>query len=124
MWRSHAVFAASATPGQEAAHTPWRTCQQLYLDSASALCGAYHNRIVCRLEFLSILQLEAESMQSCVVGVNRVTKMKPNMADVPYTVERNKQSTWVFTLTYAKLESFMPLAQEQLVMSRLPAADR
>ena len=78
----------------------------------------------CRLEFLSVMQLEAEGAQACVVGVNKVTKMKPNMADVPYVVERHKPSTWVFVLTYAKLDSFMPLAQEQLVISRLPGADR
>lgn len=78
----------------------------------------------CRLEFASVVQLEAEGAQACVVGVNKVTKMKPNMADVPYTVERHKPSSWVFSLTYAKLDSFMPLAQEQLVISRLPAADR
>lgn len=50
--------------------------------------------------------------------------MKPNMADVPYTVEKNKSSSWVFTLSYVKVDSFMPLAQEQLVISRLPAQDR
>jgi hypothetical protein len=77
-----------------------------------------------RLEFASVVQLEAEGAQACVVGVNKVAKMKPNMADVPYAVERHKPSTWVFVLTYAKLDSFMPLAQEQLVISRLPAADR
>ncbi|WIA38602.1 hypothetical protein OEZ86_001912 [Tetradesmus obliquus] len=79
---------------------------------------------IVRLEFASVVQLEAEGAQACVVGVNKVTKMKPNMADVPYTVERHKPSSWVFSLTYAKLDSFMPLAQEQLVISRLPAADR
>jgi len=63
-------------------------------------------------------------MQSCVVGVNKVTKMKANMADEPYTVDKGQISTWMFTLTYAKLDSFMPLAQEQLVMSRLPTSDR
>jgi hypothetical protein len=71
-----------------------------------------------------VLQLEAGSGQSCVIGVNKVTKMKPNTADVPYVVERQQPSTWLFVLTYAKLDSFMPLAQEQLVISRLPAADR
>lgn len=63
-------------------------------------------------------------MQSCVVGINKVTKMKANMADEPYTVDKGQISTWMFTLTYAKLDSFMPLAQEQLVMSRLPTSDR
>lgn len=69
-------------------------------------------------------QLEAENMQTCVVGVNKVTKMKANMTDEPYVVEKGATSIWMFTLTYAKLDSFMPLAQEQLVMSRLPAAER
>lgn len=58
--------------------------------------------------------------------------MKANMADEPYVVEKggggsssgSGTSQWVFTLTYAKLDSFMPAAQEQLVMSRLPAAER
>lgn len=56
--------------------------------------------------------------------MNKVTKMKPNMCDVPYTVEKNKLSSWVITLLYAKLDSFMPLAQEQLVISREPLQDR
>lgn len=77
-----------------------------------------------RLEFAAVVHMDAESMQSCVVGVNKVTQMKANMADEPYTVIKGKTSTWVFTLAYAKLDSFMPLAQEQLVMSRLPTADR
>lgn len=33
-------------------------------------------------------------------------------------------SIWRFSLPYASLESFMPLAQEQLVVSRLPPAER
>eukprot|EP00879_Flechtneria_rotunda_P012868 GHRR01013438.1.p1 GENE.GHRR01013438.1~~GHRR01013438.1.p1 ORF type:complete len:516 (+),score=142.44 GHRR01013438.1:507-2054(+) len=79
---------------------------------------------IVRLEFASVLHLEADSMQSCTVGVNKVTKMKANMADAPYVVERNKSSSWGFTLTYARLDSFMPLAQEQLVISRLPTLER
>lgn len=77
-----------------------------------------------RLEFAAVTQLEAEDMQCCVVAVSKVTKMKANMADEPYVVDKGRTSTWLFTLTYAKLDSFMPLAQEQLVMSRLPAAER
>jgi factor associated with neutral sphingomyelinase activation len=77
-----------------------------------------------RLDFAAVVQLEAESMQACVVGVNKVTKMKANMADEPYVVEKGATSTWVFSLTYAKLDAFMPLAQEQLVISRLPTAER
>eukprot|EP00775_Hariotina_reticulata_P008774 gene8774-8953_t len=98
---------------------------------------------IVRLDFNSVVQLEAEGMQALAVGVTKVTKMKPSTAgrvlvavelntvptaagsaDVPYVVERNCTSTWHFSLTYAKLDSFMPLAQEQLVISRLPTADR
>lgn len=78
----------------------------------------------CRLEFASVVQFEADGPQSFIVVVNKVTKMKPNMADVPYTVEKNSSSSWSFTLSYVKVDSFMPLAQEQLVISRLPAQDR
>lgn len=77
-----------------------------------------------RLEFASVIQFESEGPQSLIIVVNKVTKMKPNMCDVPYTVEKNKSSSWVMTLSYAKLDSFMPLAQEQLVISRLPVHDR
>lgn len=51
--------------------------------------------------------------------------MKPNMTDAPYEVLRGLDNvTWAFGLSYAKLDAFMPLAQEQLVLSRLPAAER
>jgi len=33
-------------------------------------------------------------------------------------------TTWAFTLAYAPMEDFMPLAQEQLAASRLPYADQ
>lgn len=104
--------------------------QQLCSDTAQPAilaCRLTSRLLRCsaaRLEFAAVTQLEAESMQSCLVGVNKVTKMKANMAEEPYVVEKGRTSTWLFTLTYAKLDSFMPLAQEQLVMSRLPAAER
>eukprot|EP00882_Tetradesmus_deserticola_P030522 GHRQ01034312.1.p4 GENE.GHRQ01034312.1~~GHRQ01034312.1.p4 ORF type:complete len:127 (-),score=34.72 GHRQ01034312.1:85-465(-) len=97
--------------------TVFKQCHARWLTGVCALHP-------CRLEFASVVQLEAEGPTACVIGVSKVTKMKPNMADVPYVVERHKSSSWVFALTYAKLDSFMPLAQEQLVISRLPAADR
>jgi hypothetical protein len=71
-----------------------------------------------------VVQLEAESMQSFVVSVNKVTKTKANNRDEPYVVEKGSTSSWLFRLTYAQLDAFMPLAQEQLVISRLPAAER
>lgn len=50
--------------------------------------------------------------------------MKANMENTAYVYEKGKSSTWSFVLPYANLDSFMPLAQEQLVVSRLPAAER
>jgi hypothetical protein len=66
---------------------------------------------------------------SCSLCANQVTKMKANGADEPYVVERHgggsgSSTVWRFSLTYARLDDFMPLAQEQLVISRLPARER
>lgn len=86
---------------------------------AVLLCGTCY-----RLEFASVVQLDGDGPKSFTVIVNKITKMKPNMADVPYSVDKGTDSTWVFSLMYTQLDSFMPRAQEQLVMSRLPAQDR
>ncbi|KAF8059207.1 lvsF [Scenedesmus sp. PABB004] len=79
---------------------------------------------IVRLEFSAVTQLEACGARACVVGVTKATRMKAGGRDAPYVVDRNKPSAWTFTLTYATLDAFMPLAQEQLVLSRLPATER
>ena len=45
-------------------------------------------------------------------------------ADAPYVTVKGPVTTWAFTLAYAPMEDFMPLAQEQLAASRLPYPDR
>lgn len=81
----------------------------------------------CRLEFAHVTQLEADGPDACLVGAARVTRMRPGCADVPYAQDRAAHGgahLWRFSLMYARLEAFMPLAQEQLVASRLPHMDR
>jgi hypothetical protein len=46
--------------------------------------------------------------------------MRASMADVPYTTIKGRLTTWRMRLSYASLDDFMPAAQEQLVMAKLP----
>lgn len=57
-------------------------------------------------------------------AAHRVVRMKPSAADVPYAVDRDCVSNWQFELAYAGLDEFMPLAQQMLLVSRLPAAEQ
>ncbi len=76
------------------------------------------------MPFAAMQRLEAEGVRTFVLAVSALTKMRTNMEDAPYVSEKGKVSSWVFELAYAGLDSFMPLAQEQLVASRLPPSER
>ena len=81
-----------------------------------------------RFPFPAVTELEADtsgtSSNTFALTANQLVRMKENGEDVPYKVEKGSSSRWVFTLSYAKLDAFMPLAQEQLVASRLPQLER
>lgn len=78
----------------------------------------------CRLPWAHVQQLEAVGKQGVALATNLVTKMKAHCEDRPYETEKGALTTWGFTLVYAPMEDFMPLAQAQLAASRLPYPDR
>ena len=68
--------------------------------------------------------MEPEARQAFTLACSQVVKMKANMADAPYVFEKGGLTTWRFSLTYAQLSAFMPLAHPYLAASRLPYAER
>lgn len=84
-------------------------------------------RVYCvarRLPWAQVQQLEAVGKQGVAVASSLVTKMKAHCADRPYVTEKGPVTSWAFTLAYAPMEDFMPLAQAQLAASRLSYPDR
>ncbi|KAK9828528.1 hypothetical protein WJX72_000603 [[Myrmecia] bisecta] len=79
---------------------------------------------IVRLPFLHTQHLEPTGKHSFTVATQLVVKMKANMADAPYAFEKHKLTSWVFKLSYASTDQFMPLAHQQLAASRLPYAER
>ncbi len=80
---------------------------------------------VCRIPFSGVQQLEAAGPKSLALSASSVVKMKPNGVDALYVVEKSPPGfAWAFNLPYAPLDSFMPLAQEQLLISRMNPTDR
>ena len=57
-------------------------------------------------------------------GQLQYLRWQAHCADAPYVTVKGPVTTWAFTLAYAPMEDFMPLAQEQLAASRLPYPDR
>ena len=78
----------------------------------------------CRIPFLSVQQLEGVGRSSLSLATTQVVKMKANMADAPYVVQKGALTHWQFALTYATVDQFLVMAHEQLAASRLPYADR
>ena len=68
--------------------------------------------------------MEPEGKQSFAMTTSLVVKMRANMADAPYTFEKGAVTSWRFSLAYAQLSAFMPLAHQYLAASRLPYAER
>lgn len=79
---------------------------------------------IVRIPFVHVLQMEALDGTTFATLVASVTKMKPNAADVPYVTDKSAPSRWQFTLPYATMDAFMPLANEQLAAGRLCDAER
>ena len=84
--------------------------------------------LCCRLPFQHVEGLEGAGERRLSVSASRLVKMRANAADAPYTVERSAAGSgplvWEFELSYATLEAVMPLAQQMMVASRLPAAEQ
>lgn len=68
---------------------------------------------------MHIQQLEPNGNKKFSLESSQVIKMKANMADAPYIFEKTAVTTWAFTLAYAPMDQFLPLALEQLAISRL-----
>ena len=68
--------------------------------------------------------MEPEGKQSFAMSTSLVVKMRANMADAPYAFEKGAVTSWRFSLAYAQLSAFMPLAHQYLAASRLPYAER
>ena len=77
-----------------------------------------------RLPMAQAQHMEPEGKQSFAMTTSLVVKMRANMADAPYTFEKGAVTKWRFSLAYAQLSAFMPLAHQYLAASRLPYAER
>ena len=77
-----------------------------------------------RLPLAHVQHMEPEGKQSFAMATSLVVKMRANMADAPYTFEKGAVTNWRFSLAYAQLSAFMPLAHQYLAASRLPYAER
>ena len=71
-----------------------------------------------------VQHMEPEGKQSFAMATSLVVKMRTNMADAPYTFEKGAVTNWRFSLAYAQLSAFMPLAHQYLAASRLPYSER
>lgn len=104
-----------------------------------------------RLPFACIEGLEGSGDRRLVLTASRLIRMRANAADAPYAVDKAGQAAtgggggppspavppqhtqqagqarlfhWEFDLAYATLEGVMPLAQQMMVASRLPAGEQ
>lgn len=71
-----------------------------------------------------VQHMEPEGKQSFAMATSLVVKMRANMADAPYTFEKGAVTNWRFSLVYAQLSAFMPLAHQYLAASRLLYSER
>ena len=71
-----------------------------------------------------VQHMEPEGRQSFTMATSLVVKMRANMTDAPYVFEKGTVRNWRFSLVYAQLSAFMPLAHQYLAASRLPYAER
>lgn len=78
----------------------------------------------CRLPFAHAQQLEAQSPASFLLVSTLVVKMKVNTIDAPYVFEKGTPAAWRFSLSYAKVDAFLPLAHQCLAACRLPYVER
>lgn len=127
----------SSALGPPDLRTGWQTSVSLNVAAGSSICySTEHDSemlgrrlctsicCLCRLPFEHTLRLEGEGKRSFVLTSAVVIKMKANMADAPYLVEKQQSSRWHFALAYANTDSFLPLAHQCLTACKLPYADR
>ena len=79
---------------------------------------------IVRLPFVHLEQLEGVGERGIAAASRRWTAMKAAAADEPYVFGKGRLAAWRFDLEYSVLADFMPAAQQMLVASRLPPAER
>ena len=77
-----------------------------------------------RLPFAAVQRLEPEGKRGFAVASSQVTKVKANMADAAYVVDRGRTATWHFALAYVTAAAVTPLLHRYLAASQLPYAER
>lgn len=77
-----------------------------------------------RLPFVHVQRLEAAGKAGLVMSSSQVVKMKANMADAAYVVDRARTATWRFDMAYVPAAMVVPLLHRYLSASRLPYAER
>ncbi len=77
-----------------------------------------------RLPFAHVQRLEPAGKRGLVATAAQVAKMKANMADAAYVIERTRATTWHFALAYVNTAAVAPLVNRYLAASRLPYAER
>uniref|UniRef100_A0A061R8P8 Beach domain-containing protein n=1 Tax=Tetraselmis sp. GSL018 TaxID=582737 RepID=A0A061R8P8_9CHLO len=117
-WVAHCEWPSKVTgnwQGKEKLEGRLRLC------SKSLMFDADDSRVpIVRLPFRSAQRLEGTGDRTFVIDCAVVVKMKQDCADAPYVFQKGEDVVWRFALAYDTMESFMPLAQEQLAVSRLP----
>ena len=80
-------------------------------------------RQLYRLPFKLMQSLEAGGRRMFKLVTGQVIKMKANMVDAPYVVERGSMSHWTFSLACGHMSDFLPVVHQYLAASRLPHYD-
>ena len=73
---------------------------------------------------MHVQRLEAAGKAGLVVSSSQLVKMKANMADAAYVVDRARTATWRFDMAYVPAATVVPLLHRYLSASRLPYAER
>ena len=68
--------------------------------------------------------LEAGGKRNFRLVTTQTIKMKANMVDAPYIVEKGRTSQWKFSLACGHMADFLPMVHQYLAASRLGHYDR
>lgn len=105
----------------------WSPAASLHQKTVPLLSGEQRDNLVAaarRLPFVHVQRLEAAGKAGLSVSSSQVVKMKANMADAAYVVDRARTATWRFDMAYVPAAAVMPLLHRYLSASRLPYAER
>ncbi|GFH12601.1 uncharacterized protein HaLaN_08314, partial [Haematococcus lacustris] len=74
--------------------------------------------------FAKVVSLAGSGSASFLLTTTCLVKMKANLEETPYLVDKGKESRWQFSLAYAQLSSLLAPAQQLLDISRRPKQQR